>query len=125
MRQYNKYILIASAATILFSGCSYKEIEVYQKNDTKLSCEKLSTHIADIIDENDKINETTGLKEKSVLAWIFWPPFGAYNETKAALAKNKLDERFEHLIRLKYKNNCKISLVEKKYMLEKGRLFDN
>lgn len=126
MRQYRRHLLITSLiASTFLSGCSYKDVEVYQKNDHLLNCQKLSTQIANIIDENDNINENTGLENKSVITWVFWPPLGVYNESKAAIARNKIDERFEHLIRLKYKNNCKISMKEKIYMTNKGRLYNN
>jgi len=116
-------IFILSTA-ILFNACSYKNIETYQNNDNNLNCNQLTTKIADLIDENSKINETTGLEDKSIFTWIIWPVFGTYNQVKASNSRDSVDNRYERLIKLKYNQGCEITDKERYFMNHKGRFSD-
>ncbi|MEA3512488.1 MAG: hypothetical protein U9R37_02705 [Campylobacterota bacterium] len=109
----------------LFTACGYKEVEVYQNGDELLNCNKITTKIADLIDINKDINDRTGFDETSLAAWVFWPPYGLYNEIKGVNAKNRLDERFEYLIVLKNKNGCNLTNKEKMFLRYKGRVYGN
>ncbi|MEA3353875.1 MAG: hypothetical protein U9Q33_08680 [Campylobacterota bacterium] len=124
MRQYS-ILLISLILLILLNGCSYKKFETHNYNDELLDCKKLTTKIADLIDYNGGINSTTGIENKSLVQWIFWPPLGVYNESKAYISKESLDKRFENLINLKQKNNCAITSKEKDFMINKKRIFGN
>ncbi len=108
----------------LFTSCTHKDIEVHQDNDAILSCNKLTTQIANLIDINDDINSDTGLENKSIASWILWPPIGGYNQINASFERGKLDKRFIHLMKLKQKNNCNITFKERKFIQDKGRFSD-
>ncbi len=123
----NKYLYKISfivSLSFLINGCTFKEVEVIKHTDKLLSCEKLSTQIADLMDINNDINEETGLKKLSLTAWIIWPPIGVYNQYNAYMARDKIDDRLDHLIELKYKYRCNITPKERYYMRYKGRLSD-
>ncbi|MEA3316054.1 MAG: hypothetical protein U9Q30_09380 [Campylobacterota bacterium] len=118
----NSIFIISTA--ILFNACSYKNIETYQNNDNNLNCNQITTKIADLIDENSKINETTGLEDKSIFTWIIWPVFGTYNQFKASNSRDSVDSRYERLINLKYNQGCELTDKERYFMNNKGRLSD-
>ncbi|MEA2050289.1 MAG: hypothetical protein U9O56_06130 [Campylobacterota bacterium] len=110
--------------SILFVACTHKEVKVHQKGDELLNCSKLTTKIADLIDLNDEINNDTGLENTSLFSWIMFPPIGGYNQVKASMSRDKLDDRFYHLMDLKLKNKCKFTSSEKVFIKDKGRFSD-
>ena len=118
--------LISTVSIIgLFTACTHKEVEVYKKGDDLLNCKKLTTQTSDIIDINNEINNNTGLGNRSIASWVLWPPMGGLNQVNASIARDKLDDRFIYLIKLKQKNSCDITNEEKYFMKHKGRVSDN
>lgn len=125
MKNNIKNFIFIISTIFLLNGCSYKNIETYQNNDDNLNCSQLSTKIADLIDDNNKINETTGLEEKSIFTWIIWPVFGTYNQYKASNSRDSVDSRYNRLINLKYNQGCELTDKERYFMQHKGRFSDN
>ena len=119
-----KNIIYTASIVSLFTACTHKEVVLYQDGDELLNCKKLSTQIANIIDINSDINSDTGLENKSIATWILWPPLGGLNQINASIARDKLDNRFKYLIKLKQQNNCNITNKEKYFIKNKGRFSD-
>jgi hypothetical protein len=119
-----RYTIVSILIGIFLNGCSFKEVDVQKHTDELLNCEKLTTQIADLMDINKEINNGTGLTKSSLATWIFWPPAGVYNQYSAYVSRDKLDDRLEHLLRLKYQNNCYITYKERYYIKHKDRLSD-
>ncbi len=124
MNKKLKNIIFSTTVISLFSACTHKDVEVFQKGDELLNCQKLTTQIADIMDINSDINSDTGLENKSIASWILWPPLGGYNQINASFERDKIDDRFVVLMKLKQKNGCDITLREKRFIKNKGRLSD-
>ena len=118
-------VLLLLWLIFLINGCSYKQADTYKNNDELLTCKKLSTQIADIIDENRYVNENTGIEDTSLVMWIAYIPVGIYNQVRAYGSRDSLDERYERLIQLKRQNGCNITYREKMYAQDKGRFSDN
>jgi len=118
-----KNILLSSITLLTFTACSYKQVEVYQKEDQLLNCNKLTTKIADLKDLNSHINKNTGIEEKSLITWIFWPPLGGYNQINASKSRSKIDQRLNYLLELKDRNNCEPTNQEIQFSIDKGRFF--
>ena len=125
MNKYIKKSIFILSTSFIFVGCSYKNIETYQKNDENLNCYQLTTKIADLIEDNYKINETTGLEEKSLITWIIWPVFGTYNQYKASEARDGVDKRLDRLIKLKSSQGCQLEDRERYFINNKGRFSDS
>jgi len=119
-----KFISLSSISLVI-TGCTYKSIEIDQHTDNILTCNKLTTEIANIINENNNINDNTGFSTRSLIQWIGWPPSGVFNQLKASNARDDLDKRLNHLFYLKSKNNCKITYRERLYVRDKGRVSES
>ena len=124
MNRYIKTLISTVSIVSLFTACTHKELALYQDGDEILNCKKLTTKIADIIDINNDINGVTGLEPKSIAAWVIWPIAGGLNQVNASTARDKLDKRFIYLIKLKQKNNCNITIKERSFIKNKGRVSD-
>ena len=123
MNKINKTASLLSIS-LLFTACTFKDVKVQKQTDGLLNCQKLTTQIADLMDINDDINEETGLEKSSLTIWIMWPPVGLYNQYNAFNARGKIDDRLEHLLRLKLKNRCRTTIAERYYLNTKGRFSD-
>ena len=123
---YNKIINLVGILSILFlfNACSSKEVELHQRGDELLNCQKLTTKIANIIDINSDINDKTGLETKSIATWVIWPPLGGLNQVNASFQRGDVDDRFIELMNLKIRNNCKLTISEKSFIKDKGRFSD-
>lgn len=124
MKKLSTYIATLTIAS-LFTACTHKNVEIVKNNDETLNCKKLTTQIANVMDINSEINKNTGLENKSIATWILWPPLGGINQVNASIARDKIDSRFNYLIKLKEKNKCKITIKERYYMKYKGRFSEN
>jgi hypothetical protein len=122
---FKKTLLTSLFFIIFFSGCTHKDVHIYEQEDERLTCEKLTKEISDVIDVNYDINSKTGLETRSVFTWILWPVLGAANQTNASIARDKVDERFYRLVKLKKINHCRFTDREFYFMRHKGRLSDN
>ncbi|MEA3553398.1 MAG: hypothetical protein U9R39_03220 [Campylobacterota bacterium] len=114
-------IIFLSIIIIFFSACVPKDVEVYEQNDQLLNCNQLTTEIADLIDANTDINDTTGLSAESIAKWYIYVPLGGYNQYRASTARDSIDERLKYLISLKKQQNCTFSHREIAFNKYKGR----
>ena len=119
-----KNLSLYLSMSLIFTSCTFKEVDVQKNTDELLSCKKLTTQIADLMDINKDINEETGLAKTSLTLWILWPPIGTYNQYNAFMARDKIDNRLDHLLNLKSINSCKVTSKERYYIDNKGRLSD-
>ena len=116
-----KNLSLYLSMSLIFTSCTFKEVDVQKNTDELLSCKKLTTQIADLMDINKDINEETGLAKTSLTLWIVWPPIGAYNQYNAFVARDKIDNRLDHLLQLKYQNRCYVTSKEKYYIKQKDK----
>ncbi len=118
-------IILLTLLTTFFTACVPKDVEVYQQGDQLLSCNQITTKIADLIDINYEVNENTGLEIKSIAAWYIFTPLGAYNQFSAFDARNNIDKRFNYLINLKQQYGCELTHREIAFKKYKGRVSED
>ena len=111
--------------TFCFIACVPKDVETYQQGDQLLSCNQVSTQIADLIDINYEVNENTGLESRSIATWYIFTPLGVYNQFTAFNTRDSIDNRFNYLVKLKQQNNCKLTRREIAFKNYKGRISEN
>jgi len=93
----------------IFTACIPKDVEVYQQEDELLNCIKLTGKLAELMNTNNEINDHTGMENSSLVLWYFSPPVGVINQVRASEGRDKIDERFDYLVKLKYRQGCKFT----------------
>ena len=90
----------------IFAACVPKDVEVYQQEDELLNCIKLTGKLAELMNTNNEINEHTGIEDTSLILWYFSPLGGVLNQVKASEGRDKIDDRFAYLVKLKHRQGC-------------------
>lgn len=93
-------------SALFFTACTPKDVVVYQQEDELLNCRKLTGKIAELMNTNEEINKKTGLEKPSLILWYFFPAGGVINQVDASVGRDKIDNRFNYLIKLKVRQNC-------------------
>lgn len=106
---------------ILFSACTPKDVTVYQQEDELLNCRKLTGKIAELININNEVNLNTGLEKPSVALWYFVPLGGVLNQINASENRDRIDERFDYLLKLKERQGCEFTDKERAFAKLKGK----
>jgi len=106
MKNTIKKTLLVSLPLFLFTACIPKDVTVYQQEDELLNCIKLTGKLAELMNTNSEINDNTGFEEPSVALWYLSPLAGIINQIRASEGRDKVDERFEYLVKLKHKQGC-------------------
>jgi hypothetical protein len=115
----NTILIIFSA--LLLIACTPKDVTVYQQEDELLNCRKLTGKIAELINTNSEINQNTGLEKTSLALWYINPIAGVVNQVNASEGRNKIDDRFSYLIKLKKRQNCDFTDKEQEFAELKGK----
>jgi hypothetical protein len=101
-----KTIAMVTVVGTFFTACTPKDVTVYQQEDQLLNCKKLTAKLAELMHTNSEVNENTGLEKSSLSLWLIHPVAGALNQIDASSARDKIDERFLYLLKLKQRQNC-------------------
>jgi len=107
--------------TLLLTACTSKDVIVYQQEDELLNCNKLTGKIAELINTNHEVNQNTGLEKPSLAIWYLLPAAGIINQVDASKSRDKIDERFNYLIKLKQRQNCAFTDKEIAFSKLKGK----
>jgi len=105
----------------MFVACIPKDVTVYQQEDELLNCKKLTGKIAELMHTNSQINEHTGLEDTSVALWYVSPVAGIINQMKASKGRDKIDDRFLYLLKLKKRQGCEFTDKEIAFSKLKGK----
>ncbi len=92
--------------SIFFTACTPKDVTVYQQEDQLLNCKKLTSKLAELMNVNSEINQNTGLEKSSLALWAIHPVAGVINQVDASTGRDKVDNRFIYLLKLKQRQNC-------------------
>jgi len=121
-----KVSLLKKSLLILLTGffltaCTPKDVTVYQQEDELLNCRKLTGKIAELMHTNSVINENTGLEKTSLALWYLSPVVGVVNQVNASVGRDKIDERFIYLLKLKKRHGCRFTDKEIEFSKIKGK----
>ena len=108
-------------SALLFIACTPKDVTVYQQEDELLNCRKLTGKIAELMNTNSEINQNTGLEKTSLALWYIFLPAGVVNQIDASVGRDKIDNRFTYLIKLKYRQNCEFTDKEIEFSKLQGK----
>jgi len=106
---------------ILFTACTPKDVTVYQQEDQLLNCKKLTAKLAELMNTNSEINQNTGLEKPSIALWAINPVVGVINQVDASTGRDKVDERFLYLLKLKQRQKCTFTDKEMAFSKLKGK----
>ena len=111
----------------ILTACIPKDVEVYQQEDELLNCIKLTGKLAELMNTNNEINENTGLEDRSLFLWYLSPLGGVINQVQASEGRDKVDERFDYLVKLKHRQGCGFTDKEIAFskLQGKGRFYED
>ena len=107
--------------TLFFTACTPKDVTVYQQEDELLNCLKLTGKLAELMNTNSQINQNTGLEKSSLALWAINPIVGVVNQVDASTGRDKIDDRFNYLVKLKLRQNCQFTDKEIAFSKLKGK----
>ena len=116
-----KQIILVFFTALIFTACTPKDVTVYQQEDELLNCRKLTGKIAELMYTNSEINANTGLEKTSLALWYFYPIAGVVNQIDASVGRDKIDDRFIYLLKLKKRQGCSFTDKEIEFSKLKGK----
>ena len=117
----HKQIGLLCLTGLFFTACTPKDVTVYQQEDELLNCRKLTGKLAELMNTNNEINQNTGLEKSSLALWYLFLPAGVVNQVDASVGRDKIDDRFNYLIKLKSRHNCQFTDKEIAFSKLKGK----
>jgi len=106
---------------MIFTACTPKDVMVYQQEDELLNCRKLTGKLAELMNTNNVINQNTGLEKSSLALWVIHPIVGVVNQVDASVGRDKIDDRFNYLIKLKMRQSCEFTDKERAFSELRGK----
>ena len=116
-----KNTILVLLSMLIFTACTPKDVTVYQQEDELLNCRKLTGKIAELMNTNAVMNQNTGLEDTSMVLWYFSPLGGVINQIKASKGRDKIDSRFDYLLKLKERQDCEFTDKEIEFSKLQGK----